>query len=75
MNLKDGWNASNQNHNLLPQVITFQRHIPSFEIRELNLHALAHRGGKSTAACNVLPSSADLAAPVGSQSYAKPEFL
>jgi hypothetical protein len=36
-NLKDGWNASNHNLNSLPQVITFQRRIVYFEIRELNL--------------------------------------
>jgi hypothetical protein len=36
-NLKDGWNASNHNLNYLPQVITFQRHILCFKIRELNL--------------------------------------
>jgi hypothetical protein len=42
-NLKDGWNASNHNLNYLLQVITFQRHILCFEIRELNLQALAQR--------------------------------
>jgi len=36
-NLMDGWNASNHNPNCLLQVITFQRHILCFEIRELNL--------------------------------------
>jgi len=39
-NPKDGWNASNHNLNYLPQVITFQRHIQCFEIRELNHKAL-----------------------------------
>jgi hypothetical protein len=37
MNLKDGWNASNHNLNYLPQVITFQRRILCFKLRELNL--------------------------------------
>jgi len=74
-NLKDGWNASNHNLNNLPQVITFQRLILCFEIRELNLQALTQRRENSAAACKVLPSSADLAAPLGSQSYAKPEFM
>jgi hypothetical protein len=41
MNLKHGWNASNHNLNNLPQVITFQRHILCFEMRELNLQAHA----------------------------------
>jgi hypothetical protein len=36
-NLKDGWNASNHNLNYLPQVITFQRCILCFEMRELDL--------------------------------------
>jgi hypothetical protein len=74
-NLKDGWNTSNHNLNYLPQVITFQRHILCFQIRELNLQALAQRWENSAAACNVLPSGADLAAPLGSQSYAKPVFM
>jgi len=74
-NLKDGWNASNHNLNYLPQVITFQRPIFCFEIRELNLQALAQRRENSAAVCKVLPSGADLAAPLGSQSYAKPEFM
>jgi hypothetical protein len=67
-NLKDGWNASNHNLNYLPQVITFQRRILCFEIRELNLQALAQRWENSAAACKVFPSSADLAAPLSSQS-------
>jgi hypothetical protein len=74
-NLKDGWNASNHNLNYLPQVITFQRRILCFELRELNLQALAQRRETSAAACKVLQSGADLAAPLGSQSYAKPEFV
>jgi len=75
MNLKDGCNASNHNLNYLPQVITFQRRILCFEIRELNLQALAQRRENSAAAYKVLPSGADLAAPLASQSYAKPEFM
>jgi hypothetical protein len=74
-NLKDGWNAFNHNFNYLPQVITFQCRILCFQIRELNLQALAQRQEYSAAACKVLPSGADLAAPLGSQSYAKPEFM
>jgi len=75
MNLKDGWNASNHNLNYLPQVITFQRRILCFEIRELNLLALAQRSENSAAACKVFPSGADLAAPLSSQSYAEPKFM
>jgi hypothetical protein len=75
MNLKDGWNASNHNVNYLPQVITFQRRILCFEIRELNLQALAQHRENNAAACKVVPSGADLAAPLGSQSYAKPKFM
>jgi len=74
-NLKDSWNASNDNLNHLPQVITFQRRILCFEIRDLNLQALTQRRENSADACQVLPSGADLAAPRGSQSYAKPEFM
>jgi len=74
-NLKDGCNASNHNLNYLPLVITFQRRILCFEIRELNLQALAQRRENSAAPSKVLPPGADLAAPLGSQSYAKPEFM
>jgi len=74
-NLKDGWNASNHNLNYLPQVITFQRHILCFEVRELNLQALAQRRDNSAATCKVLHSGADLATPLSPQSYAKPEFM
>jgi hypothetical protein len=45
------------------------------EIRELNLQALAQRWENSAAACKVFPSSADLAAPLSSQSYVKPKFM
>jgi len=74
-NLKDGWNASNRNLSYLPQVITFQRCILCFEIREVNLQALTQRRENSAAACKVLPSGADLAAPLGSQSDAKSELM
>jgi len=74
-NLKDGWNASNHNHNYLPQVITFQHRILSVESRELNLQALAQLQENSAAACKVLPPGADLAAPLGSQSSVKPKFM
>jgi hypothetical protein len=75
MNLKDGCNTSNHNLNYLPQLITFRHRILCFQIRELNLQALAQGRGNSAATCKVLPSSADLAAPLNSQSYAKPEFM
>jgi hypothetical protein len=74
-NLKEGWNASNHNLNYLLQVITFQRRILCFEIRELNLQAIAQRQENSAASCKVLPSGADLAAHLGSQSYAKPKIM
>jgi len=74
-NLKDSWNTSNHNLNYLPQVITFQRRILCFKVRELNLQSLAQLRENSAAACKVLPFGADLAAPLGSQSYAKPEFM
>jgi len=73
-NLKDGWNSSNHNLNYLPQVITFQYPILCFRIWELNLQALAQCRENSAATCNVLPSGADLAAPLRFQSYAKPKF-
>jgi len=75
MNLKDSWNASNHNLNYLPQVITFQGRILCFEMRELNLQALVQRWENSAAACKVLPSGADLAAPLSPKSYAKPQFM
>jgi hypothetical protein len=74
-NLKDGWNASNHNLNYLWQAITFQHRILCFQIRELNLQALAQRQENSAATCKVLPSGADLAAPLSSQSHAKLEFM
>jgi len=75
MNLKDCWNASNHNLEYLPQVITFQRRILCFDMGELNLHALAQCWEISAAACEVVPSGADLAAPLSAQSYAKPKFM
>jgi len=74
-NLKTGWNTSNYCLNFLPQVITFQRRILCLEIRELNLQAFAQHRENSAAACKVLPSGADLAAPLIPQSYAKPKFM
>jgi len=44
-------------------------------MRELNLQALTQQQGNSAAGCKVLPSSADLAAPLSPQSHAKPEFM
>jgi len=74
-NLNDGWNASNHNLNYLPQVITFQRRILCFEVRKLNIQAIAQRRENSAAACKVLHSSADLFAPLSPLSNAKPEFM
>ena len=74
-NLKDSWNTSNHNLNYLPQVITFQRRILCFEIRELNPRALAQYWENGVATCKVFPSGADLAALLSSQSYVKPEFV
>ena len=74
-NLKDCWNASNHNLNYLPQVITFQRRILCFEIRELKLHTLAQCWGNSAAASKVFPSGPDQPAILSSQSYMKPEFM
>jgi len=44
-------------------------------MRELNLQALAQRWENSAAACSVVLSGADLAAPLSSQSYENPEFM
>jgi hypothetical protein len=73
--LKDCWNVSNHNLNYLPQVSTIHRHIFCFVICELNLQALAQRQQNSAATWTVLPSGADLAAPLSSQSSSKPEFM
>jgi hypothetical protein len=75
MNLKEGWNASNHNLKYLPEVITFQRRILCFDIRELNLQAHAQSQENSATTCEVLPAAADLAAALGSQSFAMPECL
>jgi hypothetical protein len=74
-NLKDSWNACNHNLNYLPEVIAFLHRILCFEIRELNLQALAQRRENSAAACKVLPSGADVAAPLSPQSSPKSEFM
>jgi len=74
-NLKDSWNASNHNLNYLPQVITFQCCILCFELRQLNLQALAQLSEGRAAACIIFVSVADLAAPLRSQLYAKSEFM
>jgi hypothetical protein len=73
--LKAGWNASNHDLNCLPQVMTFQRCILCFKVRELNLQAITQCRENSAAACKVLPSGADLAAPLIPQSYVKPKFI
>jgi len=57
----------------MPQVITFEHRIVCCEIRETNLQSLAQRQENSTAASNVFPSGADLAAHLSPQSYAKPQ--
>jgi hypothetical protein len=74
-NLKDGWNTSNHNLKYLPKVITFQRHILWFKIRDLNFKALAQRYANSAPASKVFHSGADLAAPLSSQSHAELEFI
>jgi hypothetical protein len=75
MNLTSGWNTSNHNLEYLPQVFTFQRRILCFGIRELNMEALAQHRENSPATSKVLPYGADLAAPLRSQSYAKPKSM
>jgi hypothetical protein len=74
-NLTDSWNSSNHNLIYLQQVITFQCRIVLFKTRELKLQALVRRRDNSAAACKVPPSGTDLAAPLGIQSYAKPQFM
>ena len=73
--LNDGWNSSHHNLNNLPHVITYQRRILCFEVRELKLQAHAQHRENSGAACKVLPSCADLAALLSPQLHAKPEFM
>ena len=68
MNLKNSWNASNHNLKYMPQVITFQHRILSFDICELHLPALAPCRKNSAATSPVHPSGADLAAPLSFQS-------
>jgi len=75
MNLKASWNASNHNLNYLPQVTTFQGCIHCFEIRELYPLARAQRRENSTANWKFLRSGAGRAAPLSSQSNAKPELI
>jgi len=75
MKLKDRCNTSNNCLNYLPQGISFQRRILCFRIRELNLQALTPHQENSSATCKVLPSDADMATPLISQSYAKPELI
>jgi hypothetical protein len=67
-NFKDSWKASNHNVNYLPLVVTFQLRILCLKIQELNVQALAQCWENSAAACNVLPSSADLASTLSPQS-------
>jgi hypothetical protein len=74
-NLKDGCNASNHNFNYLPQIITTQNRILCDEVSELNLQAFGQLRENSAAPCKALPSSADLAALLTPQSYAKPELM
>jgi len=73
--INDSWNASNHNLNILTQVITFQRRILFFHVRELNLQALTQRRETNAAAFKVLPPGADQAAPLSPQSYAQPECM
>jgi hypothetical protein len=74
-NLKEDWNASNHNLNYLPLVITFQCRTLCFQIRELNIQALAQHWENSAAACNVFPSWDERVASLSSQSYAIPKFM
>jgi hypothetical protein len=67
-NLKDGWNASNHNLNYLPQVITFQRRILCFGIRELNILALARRRERDA-------KNEEEPPPPLSPPYTKPRFI
>jgi len=73
--LKDSGNPSLHNLNYLPQVITFKHRILYFKIREFNHQALTQHRENSAAACKLLPSGANLAAPVSPQIYNKPEFM
>jgi hypothetical protein len=75
MNVKDSWNDSDHNISYLPQVLTFQHHILCFQITELNVQSRIQCWGNSAGASNFLGSGADVAAPMCSQSNAKPKFL
>jgi len=74
MNLKDSWKGSNHNLTSLAQEITLQCRILGCAIRELNPQALGQRRDHWAATSKALSSGADLAAPLSTQSYAKPEF-
>jgi len=73
-NLDDSWNASNHNLNYLSQVITFQRCILGFIIRDINPQAIAQHREQGAGACKVLNPGNDLVAPLSFQLYPKPEF-
>jgi len=75
MNPKDGGNTSKHNLNNLSQEIFLQHRILRFEIGELNLPSLIQHLELSTASGENLPPDADLAAPLSSQLWAKPEFM
>jgi len=65
-----------QSHSQLPATSTHRSASYSrFQIRELNLQALAQRREDSAAAYTILPAGDDLAAPLSSLSYPKPEFM
>jgi hypothetical protein len=73
--LTSHWAEQVCRYGALPQVITFQYCILCFEIRDLDLQALAQHQENCAAPSKVLPSGADLAAPQRPQSYAQPEFM
>jgi hypothetical protein len=75
MNIKDGWNTPTNNLNNLPKVIRSQLSFLCLDIREINLQTLTECWENSAHACIVLRSGANLAAPLGSQSYAWPQFM
>jgi hypothetical protein len=75
MIIKASWNASNHNLNSLPKVITIQSHILCFEIRELNLQAIALSRENRVAPGKLLPSGTVPAAPLSSQLSRKPSFM
>ena len=75
MNLKDSWNACNHKLPYLPHTITLEHHIHCFEIRELNLQVVTQSEENYIAACTVLPSGTDVAAPLSVQFCAKHEFM